>query len=410
MNSSSITSRERVIKTLNHEEPDKVPIDFGGTDVTSIQLGPYKEVASYLGCEIKEPIYLHDLFQQQTEVSMEIADKMHSDTRFIYLGYPKHFRKDLAYDGTPVDVPEKFTPIRQENGDLLVMDSDGDLLAKMPKDGFFFDYPNHKLAGCKTIADMEVHRTFIETFNIPFWYDATYEEMGHKARILRKNTDKFIIGVFDGHTFQAAQILRGWSQFPLDLMMNPGLVDGLLEILVDGHIKNFNQWYQYVSPWVDAIEMTDDMGTQAGLWISPDMYRKQIKKHHTRLYQHIRKTAPDLKLILHSCGSVYDLIPDFIEMGIQILNPIQYTAKNMELERLKNEFGKDISFWGGGCDSQGVLYSGTPQQVSDEVKKNLDIMSPGGGYVFASIHNTTEGVPLENIMAMYEAAHKFGAY
>jgi uroporphyrinogen decarboxylase len=406
----NLTSRQRVTKALNHQEPDKVPIDFGGTDITSIQLGPYKKLAKLLGCEVEKPIFLHDLMQQQTEVSMKIADRMHSDVRFVYLGYPKQFRDDVAYDGTPVQVPEGFQPVQQSNGDLLVMDSKGKPMMKMPKDGFFFDFPYHNLAECKTIADIESHRVSIERFNVSSWHDYTNEEMGKKAKAICESTDKYVIGLFAGHVFQAGQVLRGWAQFPLDLGTNPGLADSLMEILVDGHIKNFNEWYQHVGQWVDAIEMTDDMGTQSNTWVSPAMYRKQIKPHHNRLFQHIRKTAPNLTIFLHSCGSVYDLIPDFIEMGVQVLNPLQYTAKKMELVRLKSEFGKDLSFWGGGCDSQKILFSGTPQDVEEEVKKNLDIMAPGGGYVFASIHNITEGVPTENILAMFEAAHNFGAY
>ena len=404
------TSRERVIQALSHQEPDRIPIDFGGTDTTSIQLGPYKKLAKLVGGAIDEPIYLHDLMQQQTEVSMDMADKMHSDIRFVYLGYPKGYREDVAYDGTPVVVAEKLISERLANGDVVVNDKDGNPMMKMPKDGFFFDFPFHSLENCKTTADLESHRASIEKFNVSFWHDCSYEEMGRKAKEIRESTDKYIIGLFAGHVFQAGQILRGWSRFPMDLAGNAPLAECLMEILVDGHIKNFDAWYKHVGPYVDAIEMTDDMGVQGGTWVSSTMYRNQIKKHHNRLFQHIRKTAPELQLFLHSCGSVYDFIPDFIEMGVQALNPVQYTAAKMELPRLKQEFGKDLSFWGGGCDSQNILFSGTPKDVEEEVKRNIDIMAPGGGFVFASIHNITEGVPPENIVALFETAYKYGVY
>lgn len=407
---TGLTSRERVIMALNHQEPDRVPIDFGGTDATNIQLGPYKKLAALLGCPIEKPIFLHDLMQQQTEVSMELADRLYSDARFAYIGYPKEWRDDLAYDGTPVKVPRGFVPQIQENGDLLVMDSSGYPSMKMPKDGFFFDFPFHKLSECRSIADIEGYRADIESFDLSSWHDCSYEEMGQKAKKIRQGTDKYITGLFYGHVFQAGQVLRGWSQFPLDLAENPGLAQALMEILVDGHIKNFDQWYAHVGPFVDAIEMTDDMGMQLSTWTSPSMYRTQIKPHHQRLFGHIRETAPDLTLFFHSCGSIYDIIPDFIEMGVQVLNPVQYTANKMELVHLKKEFGKDLSFWGGGCDSQNILVYGSPEQVEEEVKKNLSIMASGGGYVFASIHNITEGVPARNIRAMYETARQFGAY
>jgi len=409
-NTAKLNSRERIIKALNHQESDRVPIDFGGTDSTSIQLGPYKRLAKKIGCELKAPIFLHDQMQQQTEVSMEIADYFHSDARFVYLGYPKQWRNDVAYDGTAVKVPANFQPVRLPNGDLQVMNAKGQAIMKMPKDGYFFDFPYHNLADCKTAKDIEAQRDTIENFDVSAWHDMTLKDMGNKAQSIRQGTDKYIVGIFGGHVFQVGQILRGWSQFPMDLVGNAALADCLMEIAVDGQIKNFDAWYKYTGPWVDAVALADDLGIQTHTWVSPGMYRKQIKPHQKRLFQHIKKTAPELTLFYHSCGSVYEIISDFIEMGVQVLNPVQYTANKMELACLKQEFGKDLAFWGGGCDSQKILPYGTPQEVADEVKKNIDIMAPGGGFVFGSVHNITEGVPTDNIVAMFETAYQCGAY
>lgn len=407
-NEITLTSRERIKRAINHKETDQVPIDFGGTDSTSIQLGPYKRLADQLEIEVDEPLFLHDLMQQQTEVSMDIANRMHSDVRYVYYGYPRQVRDGIAYDGTSVKVPDGFRPKRLPNGDLVAFDAEGQPIMKMPKDGFFFDFPYHNLSECKTIRDIEKERYLIENFDYPAWNDMSFEEVGQKAREVHENTDKFVVGLFGAHVFQGGQVLRGWSQFLMDLAGNNALAECLMEILVDGHIKNFDGWYQNVGPYVDAMAFADDMGIQTGLWINPVMYRKLVKPYHSRFVEHVKSVAPELTIFFHSCGSVYEIIPDIIEMGVDVLNPVQYTARNMDLSKLKKEFGTDLSFWGGGCDSQKVLPYGTPEQVKQEVRRNLEIMLPGGGYVFASIHNITEGVPAENIIALFEAAYQLG--
>jgi uroporphyrinogen decarboxylase len=158
---------------------------------------------------------------------------------------------------------------------------------------------------------------------------------------------------------------------------------------------------------LDCIEMADDLGTQEMPLMSPETYRKHIKPYHAKLYRFIKDRC-DLPLFMHTDGSVYQLIPDLIDIGVDILNPVQYTARDMGLAKLKKEFGNDLCFWGAGIDPQGTLPFGTPQQVADEVKRNIDILAPGGGFVFGSIHNILEGVPTENIVAAFQTAAEYG--
>jgi len=174
-------------------------------------------------------------------------------------------------------------------------------------------------------------------------------------------------------------------------------------------MRAFERYAATVGRYVDVIEVADDLGTQDATWMSPEMYRRHVKPYHAKLYKHI-KNCCDAYLLMHSDGSLYPIIPDLIEIGVDILNPIQYTAKDMELSRLKKEFGKELCFWGGGIDTQKILPFGTPDQVSDEVKRNIDILAPGGGFIFGPVHNITEGVPVHNIISAYQTAVEHGRY
>jgi len=193
------------------------------------------------------------------------------------------------------------------------------------------------------------------------------------------------------------------------LAANPEFAGYLLDKLVEANIERLEKILPVVDGYVQVVQTGDDLGMQDGPQLSPKLYRKVVKPRHKRLYQYIKERT-DAYLFLHTCGSVYEFIPDFIEMGVDILNPVQVSAKDMDTKRLKREFGKDIIFWGGGCDTQKVLSFGTPKEVEEEVKRRIEDLAPGGGFVFNQCHNIQADVPPENIMAMYEAVKKHGEY
>jgi uroporphyrinogen decarboxylase len=195
----------------------------------------------------------------------------------------------------------------------------------------------------------------------------------------------------------------------MDLAGDPAFATALLAKLVEAHIRRLEQILPAVEGYVQVIQVGDDLGMQDGPQLSPRLYRQVVKPWHKKLYQYIKEHT-SARLFLHACGSVYAFIPDFIEMGVDILNPVQVSARDMDTKRLKQAFGKDITFWGGGCDTQKVLPFGTPAEVREEVKRRIDDLAPGGGFVFNQVHNIQAGVPPENIMAMYEAVHDFGGY
>jgi uroporphyrinogen decarboxylase len=179
--------------------------------------------------------------------------------------------------------------------------------------------------------------------------------------------------------------------------------------LAEAQMRAFDRYAETVGKYVDIIQVNDDLGMQHATWTGPDTYRKLIKPYHAKLYRHIKDKC-DAFLFLHSDGSLYPIIPDLIEIGVDILNPVQYTAADMDLAKLKREFGNDICFWGGGIDTQEALPSWEPEQVADQVRRNIDVLAPGGGFVFATVHNVVEGVPVENVLATFRTAAEHGRY
>lgn len=401
-----ISSRERILEAVDHKETDRVPIDLGGTDCSGIALGPYLKFCEHLGVN-PAPIYIVDISQQIVVVDDEVADKVGSDAKVIW-HLPDEWRDGHAYDGTPVKYPANFNPQTLPNGDKVILDKDGEAVLKMPNGGYFYDICKHPLKGVKEISTLDEHKDAFRDMDRPSWYDMPLEKLGKYVQQVRKNNPRALVGCFSGHVFQAGQFLRGWSEFLLDIAGNKPMAQAVMERLVEEHIKAFDRYADTVYKHVDIIEVCDDIGMQNNTWISPESYRKLVKPYHELLFSHIKKKS-GARLLLHACGSISSILPDLIEVGVDILNPVQYSANKMDLVMLKRDFGRDICFWGGGIDTQKILPFGTPEQVADEVKRNIDILAPGGGFVFATVHNITEGVPLENIVALYKTVREYGS-
>ncbi|HTU03821.1 MAG TPA: uroporphyrinogen decarboxylase family protein, partial [Candidatus Sulfotelmatobacter sp.] len=239
------------------------------------------------------------------------------------------------------------------------------------------------------------------------YLDKSFEDLELAARDAYEGTDYAVVGYFGGHIFMAALQLRGWQEFMVDLMTGSALADALLDMLTEAHIRHFDRFARTVGKYIHVVHVEDDLGMQDRPLLSPALYRKCIKPYHQRLYAAI-KAQCRARLLLHSDGAISPLIPDLIEIGVEILNPVQYTARDMDTKRLKREFGGQLSFWGGGCDTQQVLPFGTPAQVKEEVMRRIDDLAPGGGFVFAQVHNIQPHVPIENVLAMYQAVRERG--
>ena len=207
--------------------------------------------------------------------------------------------------------------------------------------------------------------------------------------------------------FEWGTFLRRMDNFLMDLLAEPENVERLLDALMEVHLATLDKVCRAVGDVVDVCRFGDDLGTDTGPFMAPATYRELFKPRHTQLCDYVHKNS-QMKTFLHSCGSIYSLLPDLIECGFDVINPVQTACYQMEPERLKAEFGKDITFWGGGADTRKTLNHGTPQAVKDDVRRRMDILAPGGGFVFNTIHNILADVPPENVVAMFEAVAEFG--
>lgn len=396
-----MTRRERILTSLKHREPDRVPVDLGAMDSTGITGIAYNKLKNFLGIR-SGSTRIFDPYQQVVIVEPAVLEAAGADVMAVpYM--PKKWKPWRLPDGSPCEIPEKWNPVELPDGSQVVYGG-GAVAARMPKGGFYFEPGEPPLAKAESVADVEKNIECIRNFDLPAYWDEPFEETGKRTQALREETGYALMGNFAIHIFAAGQLLRGFEQFLVDLLINQDIAECIMDNLANAYIERFNKYFPSVGKFVDIINVNDDLGMQDGPMVSPEAYRKMVKPYQAKIYRHI-KNVSGRYLFLHSDGSVYDLIPDLIDIGVDILNPVQFSCKNMELPRLKKEFGKDLTFWGGGCDTQKVLPYATPEEVKKHVQQCVNILAPGGGFVFNQLHNIQPDVPPENIMAMYQAVH-----
>ena len=382
-----MNGRERVLMALAHREPDHVPLDIGGSDCSGITKRAYGGLARYLGFPEEAPIC--ERLQQLVTPSEEMLGRLRVDVRTVY---PKP--------------PSTFGFVLQDTGRYRAFTDEWGVEWAMPKEnGLYYDMIGHPLEDVDDVAEVEAH-------SWPHGGDrGRIQGLRDEIKDLAERSDAVIcLQPMYGGIFEAAGWLRGYDKFYLDLVWNPDLVDAMMDHTLRVRLEYWDLILSEVGDLVDVVCECDDLAGQTNLLISPAMYRQYVKPRHRQLFSFIgeRTQAP---LWFHSCGAIYDLIPDLLETGINILNPVQVNAANMgDTARLKREFGDALVFWGGGVDTQRVLPTGSPQEVSDEVRRRMDDLAPGGGFVFAAVHNIQADVPPENVMAMWEAWDRYGAY
>jgi uroporphyrinogen decarboxylase len=383
--------RERVQLSLNHKESDRVPIDIGGSADSSINKRAYTDLLAFLGMP-EEKVETYCFYQQTAYVSEAVRQRFGADVRTV--AFP--------YEGQDLD-------IRDDGEYRFFVDKFG-VTVKMPIDGgFFWDWDDHAPA----ISDCTVDA--LQKYRWPELDALVPIENVRRARDhameLVENTDYALLGetIPGGGIFEEAARLSGIENFLVALIENPRYADLLMGAVTDLYVGCYERYLDEVGPYIDAIHYSDDLGFQQGCYVSPEVYRRLIKPKQRRLFDAIKRKT-DAKIFFHSCGGVFDIIGDMIDIGTDILNPVQVSARGMDSKRLKSTFGKDIVFWGGGIDTQAVLPFGTPQQVRDEVKRRIDDFAPGGGFVFGAVHNIQAFVPPENIVAAFDAALEYGHY
>ena len=393
-----MTRRERVLAAINHKEPDRIPRDLGGMDSTGIHGVAYNRLKKFLGIS-SGSTRVYDPYQQVVKVELPVQEQIKGDVLPLIIE-PVKWKPGLFPDGSACELPSKWDEKIFPDGKRIAVNEQGEEIALMPSGSYYYDAINPPFFNAGTAADLDKNREAFLAIDWPFFADETFEDMEKRAKELYEKTDFALMGNFCAHIFAGGQGLRGYAKFMEDLYAAPALAEGIMDRLAEAYIKRFDRYKKGVGKYVQIINVNDDLGTQASLQISPAMYRNRVKPYQKKLYQYIKKNWKG-KLFLHSCGSVVEIIPDLIELGIDILNPVQYTARGMDVLELKKSFGRDLVFWGGGCDTQKTLPFSTPAKIREEVKKQSDILGAGGGYIFSQVHNIQYDIEPENIMALY---------
>ncbi|MEJ2267337.1 MAG: uroporphyrinogen decarboxylase family protein [Anaerolineales bacterium] len=382
-----MNSRERLNLALNHKEPDRIPFDLGATVLTSIHHKSYRALRKHLEMPDLEPRIV-DIFQQIVVVDDDMRDFLKVDVRDVAPRSSATFQIEL----------------KEMEGYRYFYDEWG-IGWKMPKEGgWYYDMFDHPLREAQSLTEIEEYP----------WPDPVdegrfagmAERAKHAAEVEKHGV--FMGGLCAG-IMEMAAWMRGFENYFSDFAANEDLLVGLMRKVMELKMAYWEKALALVGDHADVVGEADDFAGQYRMLISPGMYRRIVKPLHKELFDfiHARTKA---KIFFHSCGSIRPVIPDLIEIGVDIINPVQVSATGMDSAELKREFDKDIVFWGGGVDTQRVLGDGTPEQVREDTRRRIEDLAPGGGFVFATVHNIQGNVPPENIMAMWETLQEYGAY
>jgi len=391
-----MNSRERLLTTLDHHEPDRVPFDLGSTQVTGIHVVAYRNLRQALGLPPVE-VQLCDSIQQLALPDDDVIEHLGIDTRGLF----------------PLN-SHNWNVHKEDAGEYWVYHDEWGITHHRPKpDGLYYSIVQVPLGDpALSVQDIERH---------------PWPNMADPQRIagLRELAERYRAAGYGvvlkepfAGIFEMAQRIVGMENCLVMMASDKKSAGALFDKLLELKLAFWEMALpQLADPSagsgqavVDVVAQFDDYGTQASQLISPRMFRKQIKPRLKILFERIKQLAPNAKRFFHSCGNVRPLLPDFIEIGVEILNPVHIRAIGMEPAALKREFGSELVFWGSGVDTQGVLPMGTPQEVKDDVRRNIEALAPGGGFVFNTVHNIQADVPPQNIIAMWEALQEYEVY
>ena len=401
-----MNSRERVWAAINHRQPDRVPIDLGGTAATGIVANAYIRLRNAYGLGTGG-VQVFDVFGMMARVEQDLIDRLGVDTMLVpslcpRFGIPIDVWKPWRLlDGMPVQVPAGFQVERQPDGSLLLMVK-GEAVGKMPKDGFYFsEVANSTMGGLDSLLDPPD----AGSVSFPTLTDEDLRFRQDIARNLHEATDRaLIVDLIDNIRWDTS--IPNWLYATA---ADPERTFALHEKKTETLIEEVRQLAEAVGPYVQVFAIYQDYGTQRGELISPATFERLVVPHYRRLFAWIHRHT-SWKVLFHSCGSIYGLIPHMIDMGVDILNPVQSNTERMDPARLKAEFGDRLAFWGGGIETQSVLPFGTPNEVRRQVRERISIFGPGGGFVFAPTQDIQADVPLLNLVAMYETVREYGRY
>ena len=382
---TELTPRQRVLKTLNHEEPDRVPLDLGSIRNTGITIGAYEKLVEYLGVDTGTGLSLNEtgaITHRLAVLDEPVLRRLHVDLRGFMPGPPD--------DGDQVPV-----------GDGRYRDEWGVVRQKVESTGEYTPV-GAPLPDDVTISDLA---------RWP-WPDpddpGRVRNLRGKALALRKDTDYAVVLHLADMFVGISQMLLGWERWFVEFALNPRLVCAVMDAVGEVRLAIAERVLDEVGDLIDVVSLSDNLGDQRGPQVSPSSYLKHIKERQRRFFDGIRERT-DARILYHSSGSIYRLLPGLIEAGVEILNPVQVNAADMDTVRLKQEFGGDLVFWGG-IDTQRVLPFGSRWEVRQEVAQRITDLAPGGGYVVAAVHVIQPDVPPENIVELFDVAQDLGGY
>ncbi|MBS3775695.1 MAG: hypothetical protein KGY70_10935 [Bacteroidales bacterium] len=383
------TPYERVVTALAHKEPDRIPFDLGGTMVTGINIKALQKLKKHLG--LKEPAQVKDPITQMAYTGEDVIDYLKVDVKNVGPKVPEGSQlKDLG-------TADGYHYIEDEWGMQWRMPLENDL---------YYDVYKHPLAHVQTVQDVE---------NYP-WPDALdpvrYEDLKKEAdSIVYDEKKAYVMGRMSSGMWEHAMWMTGYEKFLTDMYLNPSVVQAIMEKILEVKMQYWKRALEAVGENILVASCADDLGTQSSLLVDLALYKELIWPYHKRLFEFIKKQAKSKTYIFfHNDGAIMETIPLLIEAGVDILNPFQVNCTGMDTQKFKKEYGRELTIWGGSCDTQFVMPYGTPREVRDETKRRIEDLAPGGGFIFAPIHVIQGGVPTENIMAWWETLQEYGKY
>lgn len=407
-----MTPRQRVLAALNHETPDRVPIDLSGHRSSGIAAIAYRKLRAALGLP-ERTIRVYDPVQQLAIVDEDVLQRFGVDTIELGRGFAladEHWADWTLPDGSPCQMPIWALPERDE-GRWILRSSSGRILAQMPDGALYFEqcyWPYLETDDLDRLEEALAENMWCAVQSPPGPLSAGadgLQRLAEGAKQLRQKTDRAIIGLFGGNLLETGQFLYRNDGFLMLLAAEPKRAAEFLDRLVALHLENLEKFLAAVGPYIDIILFGDDLGMQNGPQISPQMYRELFKPRHSLLW-HRAKELAQVKVMLHCCGGVRELLDDLIDAGLDAINPVQISCRGMAAQGLKADFGDRITFWGGGCDTHKILPTGSPDEIRQHVREQIALLKPGGGFVFQQVHNILADVPPENVLAMFEAAQE----
>lgn len=387
---ADMTSRQRALAALNHQEPDRVPIDIGGLVLYTCwhELADAR-VKKYLGYDEHEPT-LNSFISRTVRPDSHIRERFKTDFYGLGSRPPATWQLELHQD--------------EEGGTWFI--DEWQCKWRRPPNGFYYDLVKHPLAGA-TVAEVARYQ----------WPDpadpARLAGLAEQARDLYQNSDYCLCftPIWSTGIFQVSGMLQGWEDHYVNLIADKRVSQAIFDGLTEFNLGQLASIVDAMGDYIQVVNFSDDLGFQDRPMIRLSLFQEMVKPCYQKMVEFMKEKAPHIKIVFHSDGAIAQFLPDFVQLGIDAINPVQVSCAGMDdTARLKREFGDDLVFWGAGVDSQATLPNGSVEQVRAEVRRRIADLAPGGGYIFASIHNIQFDVPPENVVACYEAALEFGHY